>query len=94
MDRRLLPHQLDDLIVRLCSYRPLGLRALARLLNRSAVYLQNTTLKRLLHTRRLRFQFTDQPNHPHQAYVTFDVRDQQSSVEATEEVELDIGRND
>ena len=68
LDRRLLPSQLDALIVDLCAHQPLGLHQLAGMLNRSAVYLQNTTLKRLLARKKLQFQHPGRPTHPRQAY--------------------------
>src|ERR1051325_10783890 len=67
--RRLAPLDLDQVIRDLCAWRPLRLRDLAAILDRSPVYLQNTSLKRLLHEDRLRFLHPSQPNHPHQAYV-------------------------
>lgn len=69
LDRRVLPRDLEGLIVRLCTWKPLSLREMARLLRRDDVYLQNTVIKRLLENGRLDFLHRGQPNHPHQAYV-------------------------
>jgi hypothetical protein len=69
LDRRVLPRDLEGLIVRLCAWKPLSLREMARLLRRDDVYLQNTVIKRLLEDGRLDFLHRGQPNHPHQAYV-------------------------
>lgn len=97
MDRRLLPHQLDDLIARLCAWQPLRLQELAALLNRSPVYLQNTAIKRLMRSGRLRFRHAGQPNHPHQAYTAVETAAlaQTATPPPVEDPPaLDIGRND
>lgn len=69
LDRRVLPRDLEDLVVRLCAWAPLPLRELARLLGRDDIYLQNTVIKRLLEDGRLDFLHKGRPNHPRQAYV-------------------------
>ena len=69
LDQRILPGDLEDLIVAMCRARPFRLGELAHLLNRSAVYLQNTALKRMLQADRLRFLYPTNPNHPRQSYL-------------------------
>ncbi|MCC7518746.1 MAG: hypothetical protein IT578_06135 [Verrucomicrobiae bacterium] len=69
LDRRVLPHDLENLIVRLCAWKPQSLREISRYLRRDDIYLQNTALKRLLADGRLEFLHPEQPNHPRQAYV-------------------------
>jgi len=69
LGRRLLPIRLDQLIGDLCAVNAWSLRDLSLLLNRSPVYLQNTTIKRLLRQRRIRFIYPHEPNHPRQAYT-------------------------
>ncbi|MBI4024915.1 MAG: hypothetical protein HY360_08030 [Verrucomicrobia bacterium] len=69
LQRRLLPRELDRIILTLAATRPLRLHEIARLLQRSPVYLQNTAVKRLLQQGKLRFFHPEQPNHPRQAYV-------------------------
>jgi ATP-dependent DNA helicase RecG len=94
LDRRLLPHQLDQTIEDLCAWRPLSLRELARVLDRSAVYLQNTSLKRLLKMGRLVFIHPDEPNHPRQGYRLPVQNKGIFSISSAEEPSVDIGRND
>ena len=92
LDRRLLPRELDAIIEELCVWRALGLRELGEALHRSPVYLQNTSLKRLLKQGRLQFLHPLEPNHPKQAYtVPKPVAD---AISPTVEDTLDIGRND
>lgn len=60
----------DDLLVRVCSIKPLTLRELAELLNRSEAHLRET-LRHLIETGRLAYLYPNQPRHPRQKYVGF-----------------------
>lgn len=68
LERRISPKDLENLIEAMCRTRPLRLGELACLLRRSAVYLQNTALKRMLLSGRLEFLYSEAPHHPRQAY--------------------------
>ncbi len=92
LDRRLLPHELDSVIEELCGCGAWGLREMAGVLNRSPVYLQNTSIKRLLAEGRIRFAHAGEPNHPRQAYVATAAKPKAEPL--PEEPALSIGIND
>ncbi|MEB3750686.1 putative DNA binding domain-containing protein [Geobacillus icigianus] len=70
--KRLAPAVMEELIVRLCHERPLRLKELAALLERTPDGLRNNYLGKLLEEGKIRLQYPDQPNHPRQAYIGAD----------------------
>ncbi len=68
--KRLSPYVMEDIIVQLCAYRPLRLKELADMLERTPDGLRNNYLAKLLRENRLRLKYPDQVNHPKQAYIT------------------------
>nr|WP_235852002.1 transcriptional regulator [Niallia nealsonii] len=67
--KRLSPSVMEDIIVNLCSQKPLMLRELAHLLARTPDGLRNNYLAKLLDKRKIRLKYPNQPNHPKQAYI-------------------------
>ncbi len=63
---------MEQLIVRLCRERPLRLKELAELLERTPDGLRNNYLGKLLEEGKIRLKYPDQPNHPRQAYIAVD----------------------
>ncbi|KAF0996795.1 ATP-binding protein [Geobacillus sp. TFV-3] len=70
--KRLAPAVMEQLIVRLCRERPLRLKELAELLERTPDGLRNNYLGKLLEEGKIRLKYPDQPNHPRQAYMAAD----------------------
>jgi hypothetical protein len=68
--KRLSPKVMEDIIVQLCVHRPLRLKELADMLERTPDGLRNNYLAKLLREGRLRLKYPDQVNHPKQAYIT------------------------
>lgn len=69
--KRLSPNVMEDIIVKLCAHaqKPLMLRELAALLERTPDGLRNNYLAKLLDKGKLRLKYPDQVNHPKQAYI-------------------------
>nr|WP_279663764.1 ATP-binding protein [Ectobacillus ponti] len=67
--RRLSPHQMEEVILRLVAIRPLRLKELAELLGRTPDGLRNNYLSKLTDEGKLRLKYPDQVNHPKQAYL-------------------------
>jgi len=67
--KRLAPAVMEEMIVRLCRERPLRLKELATLLERTPDGLRNNYLGKLLEEGKIRLKYPDQPNHPRQAYI-------------------------
>ncbi|MED3907177.1 transcriptional regulator [Geobacillus thermodenitrificans] len=67
--KRLAPAVMEEMIVRLCCERPLRLKELAALLERTPDGLRNNYLGKLLEEGKIRLKYPDQPNHPRQAYI-------------------------
>jgi ATP-dependent DNA helicase RecG len=67
--RRLKPSVMEEVIVRLCSKKPLMLKELAHLLERTPDGLRNNYLAKLLNKGEIRLKYPDQLNHPKQAYI-------------------------
>ncbi|HZG72865.1 MAG TPA: hypothetical protein VEY51_15105, partial [Chondromyces sp.] len=67
--KRLHPNVMEEIIVRLCSKKPLMLRELANLLERTPDGLRNNYLAKLLTKGRIKLKYPDQINHPKQAYI-------------------------
>lgn len=68
--KRLSPKVMEEIIVRLCVHRPLRLKELADMLERTPDGLRNNYLAKLLREGRIRLKYPDQVNHPKQAYIT------------------------
>jgi ATP-dependent DNA helicase RecG len=69
---RIPPETLNEVILDLCNWKPLGLHELGILLGKNPTHLQTRNIKRLLADKRLVYQYPDQINHPHQKYVAGD----------------------
>jgi ATP-dependent DNA helicase RecG len=72
--RRLKPSVMEEVIVRLCAKKPLMLKELARLLERTPDGLRNNYLAKLLNKGKIRLKYPDQLNHPKQAYIIVEER--------------------
>ncbi|MBB5355523.1 hypothetical protein HNR43_001495 [Anoxybacillus mongoliensis] len=68
--KRLAPTKMEEIILQLCAHRPLMLKELAYLLDRTPDGLRNNYLGKLLAEGKMRLKYPDQPNHPKQAYIT------------------------
>lgn len=68
--KRLAPSIMEELLVELCAQKPLMLKELAQLTERTPDGLRNNYLSKLVREKRLRLQYPDQVNHPRQAYIT------------------------
>jgi ATP-dependent DNA helicase RecG len=67
--KRLSPHKMEEIIVRLIEKKPLMLKELASLLERTPDGLRNNYLTKLSSKGKIRLKYPDQPNHPRQAYM-------------------------
>jgi ATP-dependent DNA helicase RecG len=67
--KRLSPTIMEEIILQLCSKRPLMLKELAYLLKRTPDGLRNNYLAKLLSEGKIKLKYPDQPNHPKQAYM-------------------------
>ncbi|RAK20538.1 hypothetical protein B0I26_104191 [Anoxybacillus vitaminiphilus] len=67
--KRLSPAVMEEIILQLCSKRPLMLKELAYLLERTPDGLRNNYLAKLLSEGKIKLKYPDQPNHPKQAYM-------------------------
>ncbi|MGG3448871.1 ATP-binding protein [Domibacillus aminovorans] len=74
--RRLQPSTMEEIIIRLCTQKPLMLKELAYLLERTPDGLRNNYLAKLLSKGRVRLKYPDQLNHPKQAYMVVEKKDQ------------------
>ncbi|MCM3653121.1 ATP-binding protein [Metabacillus litoralis] len=72
--KRLSPSVMEEIIVRLCTYKPLMLKELADLLERTPDGLRNNYLAKLLNKGKVRLKYPNQINHPRQAYITVEKR--------------------
>ncbi|WP_236692665.1 ATP-binding protein [Aneurinibacillus tyrosinisolvens] len=68
--KRLSPAVMENIIVVLCEKKPLMLKELAQLLERTPDGLRNNYLAKLLKEGKLRLRYPAQVNHPKQAYIT------------------------
>jgi transposase len=66
--KRLSPAQMEEIIVELVARRPLMLKELASLLERTPDGLRNNYLAKLVSEGRIQLQYPQRPNHPKQAY--------------------------
>jgi ATP-dependent DNA helicase RecG len=67
--KRLSPAVMEGIIIKLCKKKPLRLKELADLLERTPDGLRNNYLAKILAKGILRLKYPDQPNHPKQAYM-------------------------
>lgn len=67
--KRLNPSIMEDLLVELCAQKPLMLKELAQLTERTPDGLRNNYLSKLVKENRLYLRYPDQVNHPRQAYI-------------------------
>jgi ATP-dependent DNA helicase RecG len=67
--KRLSPSTMEEIILQLCSKKPLMLKELAYLLARTPDGLRNNYLAKLLSKGKIKLKYPDQPNHPKQAYM-------------------------
>ncbi|MFC3886339.1 ATP-binding protein [Bacillus songklensis] len=67
--KRLSPHRMEEIIVKLVEKKPLMLKELASLLERTPDGLRNNYLTKLSSQGKIRLKYPDQPNHPRQAYM-------------------------
>ena len=67
--KRLPPSVMENIILQLCEQRPLMLKELATLLERTPDGLRNNYLGKLIEEGKIRLKYPDQPNHPKQAYM-------------------------
>ncbi|MED5052482.1 ATP-binding protein [Anoxybacillus rupiensis] len=68
--KRLHPSIMEQMILQLCAQRPLMLKELAYLLERTSDGLRNNYLAKLLEEGKIQLKYPNQPNHPRQAYMT------------------------
>lgn len=68
--KRLAPAKMEEVILQLCAHRPLMLKELAYLLDRTPDGLRNNYLGKLLAEGKMRLKYPEQLNHPRQAYIT------------------------
>lgn len=61
---------MEQIILQLCAERPLMLKELSYLLDRTADGLRNNYLAKLLEEGKITLKYPKQPNHPRQAYMT------------------------
>ncbi|RUL54644.1 ATP-binding protein [Lysinibacillus antri] len=67
--KRLSPSVMEEIIMKLCTQRPLMIRELADLLGRTPDGLRNNYLAKLLDKGKVRLKYPNQINHPKQAYI-------------------------
>ncbi|TYR79176.1 transcriptional regulator [Priestia megaterium] len=68
--KRLNPEKMESIILDLCREKPLMLKDLAYLLERTPDGVRNNYLSKLLQQGKLQLKYPNQPNHPKQAYLT------------------------
>lgn len=67
--KRLSPAKMEEIIINLVEKRPLMLKELASLLERTPDGLRNNYLAKLLSEGNIQLKYPKQPNHPRQAYM-------------------------
>ncbi|MFD3450488.1 ATP-binding protein [Microbacteriaceae bacterium 4G12] len=67
--KRLNPSTMEAIIIELCKKKPLMLKELAYLLDRTSDGLRNNYLAKLLQAGKIQLKYPGQPNHPKQAYI-------------------------
>lgn len=69
LGQRINIDEMKKLIKDLCSYGPLQLGQLARILNRDPKYLRDHYLIKMVRDNELVYQYPSEPAHPQQAYA-------------------------
>lgn len=69
LKKRTLPQEIKDLIKELCGFKPMKLSEIAIILDRNPKYIYENYLNNMVKSQELAHIFDD-PNHPHQAYIT------------------------
>lgn len=59
---------LQEVLIELCSIRPINIKELSFVLNRKPRYIRDYILKPMIKLGEIQLKFPDQPNHPRQAY--------------------------
>lgn len=67
--KRLSPSKMEEIILQLLMKKPLMLKELSQLLERTSDGLRNNYLGKLLQEEKIRLKYPNQPNHPKQAYL-------------------------
>lgn len=67
--KRLSPSKMEEIILQLLMNKPLMLKELSQLLERTSDGLRNNYLAKLLQEEKIQLKYPDQPNHPKQAYL-------------------------
>lgn len=70
--KRLSPSKMEEIILQLLMKKPLMLKELSQLLERTSDGLRNNYLAKLLQEEKIKLKYPDQPNHPKQAYLSRD----------------------
>lgn len=68
LGKRASPQTVQNALLKLCGWKPLGAQQLAYLLRRNVAYLQNEYIRPLVASGRLEYLYPDNPAHPRQAY--------------------------
>ncbi|MCK4258714.1 MAG: putative DNA binding domain-containing protein [Halanaerobiales bacterium] len=68
--RRLNSNEMEEIILKLCSIKPLKLKELAKLLSRNSDGIRNNYLNKLEKEGKLKLKYPGQKNYPFQAYET------------------------
>ena len=63
-------NKIKEIILKLCEIRPLMLKELSDLLNRNSDGIRNNYLSPLIEEGKIRLLYSEQTNHPQQAYIT------------------------
>jgi ATP-dependent DNA helicase RecG len=69
LGKRSTPDELDEVLIKMCEWRPLSLAEIAALSGKTPNHLRSRNMKRLLAKGRLAYLHPDEPNHPDQKYV-------------------------
>jgi ATP-dependent DNA helicase RecG len=69
-DRESNLQKVREIIIELCSVRPLRLAEIASLLQKGDNYISRKYLRPMIDSGELRFQFPEMINHPDQTYLT------------------------
>jgi ATP-dependent DNA helicase RecG len=72
LKKRTQPEVLQDIILEICSVRPMTSYEIGLLLSRNPEHLRNRNLRRLLFLKKLTYTYPDEPRHPKQGYATVD----------------------
>lgn len=76
--------KVDAVILVLCSYKPLGINELSKILHRTENYLKSKFIKRLLEEKRLFYTIPEMKNHPNQKYTAATTEDKEGNTKSSE----------